>query len=132
GGPGKASRPPARPPARRRCPARASTGGRSRGPFFDLHRTYDRCYTRSWLVSRLITALYGYGRKEREALIRACARGEEPPDGPREARAILSRHAPLAAVMTDFYVKIQDENRQTPYPSDALRRALRASRPRRT
>ncbi|MGW6829876.1 hypothetical protein ACWF92_27800 [Streptomyces massasporeus] len=83
-------------------------------------------------MSRLITALYGYGRKEREALIRACARGEEPPDGPREARAILSRHAPLAAVMTDFYVKIQDENRQTPYPSDALRRALRASRPRRT
>lgn len=100
--------------------------------FFELHRTYDRCYTRSWLVNRLITAVYGYERKEREALIRACAEGEDPPDGPQEARAILSRHAPLAAVMTDFYGAIQDEDRETPYPLKALRRALHADRPRRT
>lgn len=100
--------------------------------FFDLHRTYDRCYTRSWLVNRLITKVYGYERQEREALIRACAEGEEPPDGPQEARAILSRHAPLAAVMTDFYVKVQDEDRETPYPAEALRRALRADRSRRS
>ncbi|MET9865021.1 serine/threonine-protein kinase [Streptomyces sp. NPDC006386] len=92
--------------------------------FFELHRTYDRCYTRSWLVNRLITKLYGYERKEREALIRACAEGEDPPDGPQKARAILSRHASLAAVMTDFYVKVQDENRETPYPLEALHRAL--------
>ncbi|MFF2653767.1 protein kinase family protein [Streptomyces sp. NPDC058045] len=92
--------------------------------FFELHRAYDRCYTRSWLVNSLITKLYGYERKEREALIRVCAKGEEPPDGPQEARAILSRHAPLAAVMTDFYGKIQDENRETPYPAEALHRAL--------
>lgn len=43
--------------------------------FFELHRTYDRCYTRSWLVNWLITALYGYERKERVALIHACAEG---------------------------------------------------------
>ncbi|GAB2964003.1 serine/threonine-protein kinase [Streptomyces heilongjiangensis] len=98
--------------------------------FFEQHRTYDRCYTRSWLVNRLITKLYGYERKEREALIRSCAAGEDPPDGPQGARAILSLHAPLAAVMTDFYVKVQDENRQTPYPSEALRRALREDRAR--
>lgn len=98
--------------------------------FFELHRTYDRCYTRSWLVNWLITNLYGYERKERETLIHACAKGEDPPDGPREARAILSRHAPLAAVMTDFYVKIQDESRETPYPMKALRRALHADRSR--
>jgi hypothetical protein len=100
--------------------------------FFELHKTYDRCYTRSWLVNRLITALYGYERKEREALIRACAEGEDPPDGPQKARAILSRHAPLAAVMTDFYGKVQDENRETPYPFEELRRALHADRPRRS
>ncbi|MFD3621055.1 protein kinase family protein [Streptomyces sp. NPDC058676] len=99
--------------------------------FFELHKTYDRCYTRSWLVNRLITALYGYERKEREALIHACAEGEEPPDGPQEARAIVSRHAPLAAVMTDFYVKIQEEDRETPYPWKELRRALHADRSRR-
>ncbi|MFI2188742.1 protein kinase family protein [Streptomyces sioyaensis] len=100
--------------------------------FFELHRTYDRCYTRSWLVNRLITHLYGYERKEREALIRACAEGEDPPDGPQKARAILSRHAPLAAVMTDFYVKVQDESRETPYPLQALRLALQADRSQRS
>ncbi|GAA3885974.1 protein kinase family protein [Streptomyces lannensis] len=102
--------------------------------FFELHRTYDRCYTRSWLVNWLITHLYGYKyeREERCALIRACAEGEDPLGGPQEARAILSRHAPLAAVMTDFYGKVQDESRQTPYPSEALRRALDADRPRRS
>lgn len=78
----------------------------------------------------LITKLYGYERNEREALIRACAEGEDPPDGPQEARAILSRHAPLAAVTTDFYVKVQDENREAPYPLEALRRALHADRSR--
>ncbi|MCD9903020.1 protein kinase family protein [Streptomyces sp. MT29] len=100
--------------------------------FLELHRTYDRCYTRSWLVNRLITKVYGYEREEREALIRACAEGEEPPDGPQGARAILSHHAPLAAVMTDFYVKVQDEDRETPYPAEALLRALRADRSRRS
>ncbi|MET8294739.1 serine/threonine-protein kinase [Streptomyces sp. NPDC005180] len=92
--------------------------------FFELHRTYDRCYTRSWLVHSLIRKLYGYERKEREALIRACAHGAAPPDGPQGARAVLTRHAPLAAVMTDFYGRIQDEDRQTPYPLEALQRAL--------
>ncbi|WP_308042359.1 hypothetical protein [Streptomyces sp. 8L] len=99
--------------------------------FFEQHAAYDGCYTRSWLVNWLITALYGYDRKEREALVRACARGADPPEGPREAKAILARHAPLAAVMTDFYGTVQDENRQTPYPAEALRRALRADDARR-
>ncbi|WP_306970387.1 protein kinase family protein [Streptomyces afghaniensis] len=94
----------------------------SEADFFALHQTYDRCYTISWLVNWLITALYGYEGKGRSALIRACAQGEDPPAGPRVARAILSRHAPLAAVLTDFYTKIQDESRETPYPVEALRR----------
>ncbi|GGW77736.1 protein kinase family protein [Streptomyces lomondensis] len=96
--------------------------------FFDLHSSYDRCYTRSWLVNWLITALYGYEREERLALIRACAEGEAPPDGPQEARAILTRHAPLAAVLTDFYCRIQDESREAPYPAKALSRLLRTER----
>lgn len=99
--------------------------------FFDLHSTYDRCYTRCWLVNWLITDLYGYDRTQREALIRACAQGDAPPDGPPAARAILSRHAPLAAVMTDFYGKVQDETRKTPYPAEALHQALQADASRR-
>lgn len=100
--------------------------------FLLLHRTYDHCYTVSWLVNWLITALYGNERNERLALIRACADGEEPQAGSPGARAILSRHAPLAAVLTDFYLKIQDESRETPYPLEALRRILEADRSPRT
>ncbi|WP_320780492.1 hypothetical protein [Streptomyces sp. CRN 30] len=33
------------------------------------------------------------------------------------------RHAPLAAVMTDFLGRLRDESREIPYPAQALRRA---------
>ncbi|MET9533416.1 protein kinase family protein [Streptomyces sp. NPDC006649] len=90
--------------------------------FFDRHRTYDRAYTLSYLVNWLITHLYGCGRVEREALIRACAGGEHPPPGPSEAMAILTRHAPLAAVVTEFYGRLQDESREIPYPWESIHR----------
>jgi hypothetical protein len=101
---------------------------RSEADFLDLHRTYDSCYTVTYLVKWLVTALYGYGREEREALIRACAEGDHPSAIPQEATAILTRHAPLAAVMTDFYRKLQDESRETPYPLEKIRRVCQADR----
>jgi hypothetical protein len=35
---------------------------------------------------------------------------------------ILARHAPLAAVMSDFNRKLQHESRETPYPLEEIRR----------
>jgi hypothetical protein len=99
--------------------------------FFARHRTYDRCYTLSWLVNWLITALHGYQRNERVALLRACAAGQRTPGGSPRAQAIVSRHAPLAAVLTEFYLTIQDKNRASPYPARALRRLLEADGTRR-
>ncbi|WP_406473684.1 protein kinase family protein [Streptomyces platensis] len=90
--------------------------------FFAEHRTYDRCYTVTHLVIWLITALYGFEREDRNAFVRACARGERPTGIPPEVAAILTRHAPLAAVMTDFYRRLQLESRQTPYPLEEIRR----------
>ncbi|CAM5498848.1 Protein kinase family protein OS=Streptomyces cyaneofuscatus OX=66883 GN=G3I52_22020 PE=4 SV=1 [Streptomyces cyaneofuscatus] len=82
-------------------------------------------------MNRLITKVYGYEREEREALIpRLCGRGGAA--GRAAGGQGDPRHAPLAAVMTDFYVKVQDEDRETPYPAEALRRALRADRSRRS
>ncbi|MER8058569.1 MULTISPECIES: protein kinase family protein [unclassified Streptomyces] len=104
---------------------------RAEAAFLASHRAYDRCYTRSWLVNWLITALYGSGRSERHALIRAVAKGQDPPPGPPGATALLSRHAPLAAVLTDFHTRLQDDSRETPYPSRALQRALHAAGSRR-
>ncbi|MET8828926.1 protein kinase family protein [Streptomyces sp. NPDC004610] len=98
--------------------------------FLTHHRTYDHCYLRSYLVNWLITALYGHQRAEREALIRALATGAEPPPGPPGIRALLTRHAPIAAVLTEFYGRVQDDSPDTPYPAETLRRLLAAtSRP---
>ncbi|MFJ7203508.1 protein kinase family protein [Streptomyces sp. NPDC098789] len=90
--------------------------------FFAEHRTYDRCYTVTHLVQWLVTALYGYERDERVAFVRACARGEPPTGIPSQVAAILTRHAPVAAVMTDYYRAFRFESRRTPYPLEALRR----------
>lgn len=68
----------------------------------------------------LITGLYGYERAEREALIHACAEGARPPVGPPEVMATIARHASLAAVVTDFYGKLQHESRETAYPLAAI------------
>lgn len=92
--------------------------------FFDRHQTYDRCYTATYLVHWLVTALYGYQREDQEgryALVRAHAEGKRPTGIPEEAAAILARHAPTAAVMSDFSRKFQRQSRQTPYPLEEIR-----------
>ncbi|MEU3920546.1 serine/threonine-protein kinase [Streptomyces sp. NPDC029004] len=93
--------------------------------FFDRHQTYDRCYTATYLVNWLVTALYEYRREDREgrhALVRAYAAGKRPTGIPEEAAAILARHAPIAAVMSDFNRKLRQQSRQTPYPLEEIRR----------
>lgn len=93
--------------------------------FFDRHQTYDRCYTATYLVNWLVTALYGYQREDREgryALVRAYAEGKRPTGIPEEAAAILARHAPIAAVMSDFNGKFQRQSRKTPYPLEEIGR----------
>ncbi|MFJ1647070.1 protein kinase family protein [Streptomyces sp. NPDC088258] len=97
--------------------------------FFDRHRTYDRCYSVSYLVNWLVTAVYGYGRDDREAQVRAYARGERPTGIPEAAAAVLTRHAPLTAVMADFLRKLQYESRETPYPLEEIRRISRTDGP---
>ncbi|WP_405783573.1 protein kinase family protein [Streptomyces sp. NBC_00859] len=92
--------------------------------FFDRHQDYDRCYSVTYLVNWLVTALSGYGRDDREAQVRAYARGERPTGIPETAGAIIARHAPLTAVMADFFRKLQHESRATPYPLDEIRACM--------
>src|ERR1700738_4021636 len=44
--------------------------------FSERHQGYDRCYTAMYMSQWLVTELFGYGRQEREARLRAYARGE--------------------------------------------------------
>ncbi|GAA2443155.1 hypothetical protein GCM10010433_50520 [Streptomyces pulveraceus] len=68
------------------------------------------------------TALYGYERDEHGAFVRACARGKSPRGIAPQVAALLTRHGPLAAVMTDYYREFRFESRQTSYPLEAIRR----------
>lgn len=90
--------------------------------FFDEHRSYDRYYAVTHLVNWLAVALYGYGPEERRAFVRSCAEGVCPEEIPAAVAAVLVRHAPVAAVMGDFYRAFQRESRATPYPLEAIRR----------
>ncbi|GGW64996.1 hypothetical protein GCM10010340_48940 [Streptomyces griseoloalbus] len=85
-------------------------------------REHDRCYTITHLVNWLAVALHGYEPDERKAFVRACAQGMSPGDVPAAAAAVLVRHAPVAAVMGDFYRRFRQESRATPYPLEAIRR----------
>ncbi|MET8638040.1 protein kinase family protein [Streptomyces sp. NPDC004680] len=93
--------------------------------FFDRHQTYDRSYTATYLVNWLVTALFGLQREDRNdryELMRAFAEGKRPTGIPEEAAAILTRHAPTAAVISDFNRTFQCQSRRTPYPLEEIRR----------
>lgn len=100
---------------------------RDEADFFTEHRAYDRYYTVTHLVIWLVTALYGYLGDERAAFLRACARGKRPTGIAPEAAAIIMRHAPVAAVLTDFYRRLRLESRDTPYPMEEIRRVYGAA-----
>ncbi len=68
---------------------------RDEADFFARHRSYDRCYSVSYLVNWLVTDVYGDGRDDREARVRAYARGERPTGMPETADR--DRGAPRAA-----------------------------------
>ncbi|MFE1310435.1 protein kinase family protein [Streptomyces sp. NPDC058755] len=95
--------------------------------FLARHRHYDRVYTAYHLVIWLVTALYGYGREEREEYIRALAAGARPEGIPRAAAELLTRYAPVAAAMGDFSRPLVRESRLTPYPDAELSRAYNIS-----
>lgn len=91
--------------------------------FLARHQSYDRAYTATYLVNWLVTALLGYHRTDqqgRHARIRAYAHGEPPTGIPTEVAALLTRHAPTAAALSDFHHTFQHHNRRTPYPLDDL------------
>ncbi|MFJ8934786.1 protein kinase family protein [Streptomyces sp. NPDC102365] len=88
--------------------------------FFDLHRGYDRCYAAGCLVNWLVATLHG--RDRRAAQVKAYAEGERPTGVPAGIAAVLSRDAPLAALMADFIRRLTDESKHTPYPHGELDR----------
>ena len=94
--------------------------------FLDEHASHDTGYVLARLVNWAVTAggLSWAHPRERNAYVRACAEGREVPDLPPAAAGIVRRHAPVAAVVNDFYFALHGESRKTPYPRAEIERAL--------
>ncbi|MGI5286331.1 hypothetical protein ACQEVF_23735 [Nonomuraea polychroma] len=60
------------------------------------------------------------GPAPRNEYIRRYAAGEEPTGIPAPLAATITRHAPVAAVMNDFYWDLFGESRATPYPTEQI------------
>ncbi|MGV9312232.1 protein kinase family protein [Streptomyces sp. NPDC003691] len=96
------------------------------------HRDHDLAYALSYLVNWLISAVHGLPRAEREELIRTCAAGGEPPEGPAAVRDVIRRRAGTAAVVTEFYGRLMDGALDTPWPAAEIARTLEEPGPARS
>jgi hypothetical protein len=96
----------------------------------------------NWIVANVvgIAAPDTGGPVERYDYIRRCAAGARPTGAPEPVAELITRYAPVAAVMNDFYWNLFGVSRTTPYPAQGdragngrdprLRPRSTASRPR--
>jgi tRNA A-37 threonylcarbamoyl transferase component Bud32 len=93
----------------------------------------DRGYVLAKWVNWLIKAFAppASSIQERMELVRAVAQGKAlhqlMPDLPSSVAAIIRRHAPIAYLINDFYVKLHSECRSAHYPRDHVEAVLSAT-----
>lgn len=93
--------------------------------FLDHNASHDTGYAARELLNWIVANVAGIaGTSERHDYIRRCASGARPTGVPAPIAGLVSRHAPAAAVMNDFYWKFFGESRTTPYPGRAVASAV--------
>jgi hypothetical protein len=96
----------------------------SEARFLDANLSHDRCHTIRCLVNWLVTTFTGASDWEaRNEIIGRVAAGEALVGVASVAAAVIVRHAPVAAVINDFYRRLHLVDRRTPYPAAAARAA---------
>jgi len=96
----------------------------SEARFLDANLSHDRCHTIRCLVNWLVTAFTGPSDwQARNQLIARVAAGEPLAGVASFAAAVIERHAPIAAVINEFYRQLHLVDRRTPYPAAAARAA---------
>jgi hypothetical protein len=114
--------------------------GLATSPRFDLstdeqnfarrNLSHDAGYAVMELVNWLVTNVVGVavpetgGPVDRNTYIRRCAAGTQPAGIPAPISAVISRYAPVATVMNDFYWKLFGDSRAAPYPTEEIERAM--------
>jgi len=95
--------------------------------FLGTNASYDGCLLLGQLVNGLVGRLAGVSTwQERFAFIRRCAETGEVPRMPPAAASVVTRYAPVSAVINEFFRALH-EDRATPYPVDEIARLTATS-----
>jgi hypothetical protein len=98
--------------------------------FLALNASHDAAYAMRELLNWIVANVVGIanpatgGPVERYDYIRRCAAGARPAGAPEPVAELISRYAPVAAVMNDFYWNFFGETRETPYPAQEITKAM--------
>ncbi len=92
--------------------------------FLIANSSHDLCHSITRFVDWLVTTSTDVADwNERDERIRAYANGVVPEGLLPAAAAVISRYAPVAVVINDFYRELHLHDRTTPYPTLAATRA---------
>lgn len=101
-----------------------STGERD---FLAANASYDAGYAMRELVNWMVANVVGIAENvDRFEYVRRCAAGTRPAGVPEPIAELISRYAPVAAIMNDFFWNLFGESRTTPYPAQEVTRAMAA------
>jgi hypothetical protein len=98
--------------------------------FLALNASHDAGYAMRELLNWIVANVVGIatpdtgGPVERYDYIRRCAAGARPAGAPEPIAELISRYAPVAAIMNDFYWNFFGESRATPYPAREITQAM--------
>jgi hypothetical protein len=98
--------------------------------FLALNASHDAGYAMRELLNWIVANVVGIaapdtgGPVERYDYIRRCAAGARPTGAPEPLAELISRYAPVATVMNDFYWNVFGETRATPYPAQEITQAM--------
>ena len=101
--------------------------------YLNHNASLDRAYVLAKWVNWLVKAWASTASspQERMGLVRAAARGQALhqliPSLPSCVAASIRRHAPIATLINDFYVKLHSEHRSVRYPRDEVEALLRTA-----
>jgi hypothetical protein len=98
--------------------------------YLNHNATLDQAYVLAKWVNWLVRAWTRTASSplDRMEVVRRVAQGQAShpliPDLPACVAAAIHRHAPIATVVNDFYVRLHGERRDAPYPRDAVETLL--------
>jgi hypothetical protein len=98
--------------------------------FLALNASHDAGYAVRELLNWIVANVVGIatpdsgGPVERYDYIRRCAAGARPAGASEPVAELISRYAPVAAILNDFYWNLFGVSRATPYPAQEITQAM--------